>query len=247
MNKIVILAAGKGTRMGGDIPKVLVPLNGRPMITYLLDSIISSGIDSSPIVVSSPDIIEETQKALADYSVTYAIQEKQLGTGDALAAACNHFPVGATSIITFYGDHPLIRPTTMVDLMRLHEHMPSPVTIMTVEARDFNEWPNFLHWGRIVRDEKNNITRIVEYKDATEQERSITEVNPAIYCFDRTWLCENIKQLSNNNAQGEYYLTDLIDRAFSQGHLINGTQMTPQEAIGVNTPDELSIAEKMVS
>ena len=243
MNKIVILAAGKGTRMGGGVPKVLVPLKGKPMIIHLLDSIKSSGVDSQPIVVSSPSIIDQTKKALDGYDVIYALQGQQLGTGHALASACDVIPHEATSIITLYGDHPLIRPSTVIDLIRRHDNAESPVTLMTVEAGSFDTWPNFMRWGRIIR-EKNRIKGIVEYKDANEEQRLITEVNPAIYAFDKKWVCDNLSFIKANNAQGEYYLTDMVKIAFDQGHEISSTLMSPEESIGVNTPDELAIAEK---
>jgi bifunctional UDP-N-acetylglucosamine pyrophosphorylase / glucosamine-1-phosphate N-acetyltransferase len=118
------------------------------------------------------------------------------------------------------------------------------VTMMTVDLPHFKNWHKvFTHWGRILRGSDKKIAGIREYKDASKEERLIKEVNPAQFCFDSQWLWENINKIKDNNSQGEYYLTDLIEMAFEQGQPIATMCVAPEEAIGINTPEELEIAE----
>lgn len=241
--QIIVLAAGLGKRMHAEVPKVLVPIKGRPMIEYLIRSIISSGVCKKPIVVVSPDNNYIIKQALKDYDCQYAIQDKQLGTGHALACTKKLIDKETKRIISFYGDHPFVKADTIKKLASCPQGI---VTIMTTVISDFNDWrANFYHWGRIIRND-NKIKEIVEFKDATEEEKKINEVNPGFYCFDNEWLWNNIDKLNNRNSQEEYYLTDLIKIAFDQGAEINSCQIDPREAVGVNTKEELEIAEGLI-
>jgi len=244
MNKIVILAAGKGTRMDSELPKVLMPFNGRPMITYLLDSVRLSGIDSAPILVVSPDNISIIKNYLSEYECLYAFQDRQLGTGHAVKCT-EPFLQGADNVAVLYGDHPLIQKETLQHLIETHTSGNAQITLMTLKIDNFSDWRKiFLMWGRIVRH-NNKIQKIVEYKDATAEQREITEVNPSLYCFKKNWLFNNIKTLTNNNQSGEYYLTDMVKIACDQGCNIADIQISPEETIGVNTKEELMIAEQI--
>lgn len=242
--KIVILAAGQGKRMKSESPKVLVKLKGKPMLEYLVESVIMSGVDKKPIIVVSPDNQEKIKKALAKYDCQYAIQEKQLGTGHALSRAKSLIDESIDHVICFYGDHPFIRAKT---IERLAAGANGLLTIMTAKLENFEGWRQcFYHWGRIIRNEAGRIIASVEFKDATEEIRRITEVNPSMYCFQNQWLWENLKKIDNKNAQSEYYLTDVVKLAFKQGLKINSCEVDPKEAIGINSPEELKIAESMV-
>ena len=244
MQKIIVLAAGQGTRMNAELPKVLMPLAGKPMIEYLIQSIIKSGTDNHPIVVVSPDNQDVIKNALKNYNCQYAIQEKQLGTGHALICAKKLISKEASDIICFYGDHPFVRPETIKKLAKSHCGV---IIIATNIVSNFNGWKkNFYHWGRILRY-NGNIEAIIEFKDATDEVKNIKEVNPGFYCFNRKWLWGNIEKLSNNNVQEEYYLTDLINLAFGQEKKIDSILINSEEAIGINNKEELAVAEKMIA
>ena len=244
MTKIVILAAGKGVRMNSNLPKVLVPLSGRPIIEYLVRSIIEAKVDNQPILVVSPDNKEVIKKSLAAYNCEYAIQEEQLGTGHALACARGLFGPEVKNVISFYGDHPFVRSDTVKKLVASHKGV---ITMVTVRVDDFDDYRrNFYYWGRIIRGEDGEVKKIVEFKDATETEKKIKEVNPGFYCFDKDWVCANIDKLKNDNKQKEYYLTDLVGLAFAQGRKINTITIDPRQAVGINSPEELAIAESLI-
>jgi len=244
MNKIIILAAGKGTRMNSDLPKALVPLAGKPIVEHLLKAVKDSGVNIKPILVVSPDNKKIIKKALSEYGCEYAIQVEQLGTGHAVSVACDFIDEQTDNVVTFYGDHPFVKPETIKKLFEIHKGV---ITMMTAKVDDFNDWRhNFLHWGRIVRDEKNKIKAIVEFKDATAEQKKIKEINPSFFCFDGQWLKTNIKKLKNDNNSKEYYLTDMVKLAFSQGHKINDLIIDAREVMGINSAEELKLAEGLM-
>ncbi|HBK35074.1 hypothetical protein A2239_01295 [Candidatus Uhrbacteria bacterium RIFOXYA2_FULL_40_9] len=242
--RFVILAAGLGSRMGGDIPKALVLVGGKPILQHLLDSVKASGVDGIPLVV----VGHEAHYLCEAFggSCEYVVQEKQLGTGHAVMVtedACK----GADAIIVLYGDHPFISPETLKKLSDHHTEQGNIITMMTVKLPHFYDWfQMFRQWGRVMRDDQGKVIGIREYKDASEEERCIQEVNPALFCLDATWLWENIKTLKNENVQKEYYLTDLIAMAVDQGKKLSTLNIAPEEAIGINTPQEKEMAEEVL-
>jgi bifunctional UDP-N-acetylglucosamine pyrophosphorylase / glucosamine-1-phosphate N-acetyltransferase len=239
---IVILAAGQGTRMKSELPKVLVPIKGKPMIEYLVKSIIKSGVDKNPIIVVSKDNNLLIKRALRKYNCQYAIQDKQLGTGHALSCVKKLVDKNKGNLVCFNGDNPFISTKTVKNLADSHN---SVITMMTVNLENFKSWrQSFYHWGRIIRNE-DKIKAITEFKDATEVEREITEVNPGLYCFENKWLWKNINKLKNNNIQKEYYITDLVKAAFDQKQTIGSYSLDPKEALAINTKEELVRAEKI--
>lgn len=243
-NKIIILAAGKGKRMMSDLPKPLIPVNNRAMIKYLLDSIIASKIDSKPVVVVSPIGEEIMKESLKEYNLNYAIQTEALGTGHAVSVTENLISEDVKNVLVLYGDQPFISQKSMQKILDIHQ---SELSMLTVSLEDFNDWrQGFFHWGRILRGEKGEIREIVEFKDASEEQKKITELNPAIFCFNRNWLFDNIKNLKNNNNQKEYYLTDLVKIAFNQGVNIDSCPVAASEVLGINSPEELEIVEKII-
>lgn len=240
--QIIVLAAGKGKRMQTDLPKVLVQLKGKPLVKHLLESIERSGVCAKPVLVVGQKR-EMVMSELGD-NYHYAIQEEQLGTGHAVNCASGH-STEADQILVLYGDHPHVSADTIKNIVDDHAANQSIVTIATVEVPDFHEWrAGFFDFGRIVRDENDKIIKIVEKKDATENELAIKEVNPAYFCFNAKWLWEQLPTLKNQNAQGEYYLTDLIGLAQQQSHEINSIKIEPHEALGVNTPEQLALLEQ---
>ncbi len=241
MTQIIILAAGKGTRMNSDLPKVLISLNKRPMIDYLMEAVVNSSPSLKPIIVVSLENKELISQTLLSYDVYYAIQDKQLGTGHAVSCALSLVDTRAKNILVLYGDHPFVKDTSIKKFLNLK---PKAVTIMPTNLPDFENWHhNFYAWGRIVRNDLGKVEAIVELKDASEEEKLITEVNPGFMCFNKKWLEENILKLQNNNKANEYYLTDLIKIAFNQSHEIETVNVSPKEAMGINSLEELKIAE----
>jgi bifunctional UDP-N-acetylglucosamine pyrophosphorylase/glucosamine-1-phosphate N-acetyltransferase len=213
---LVILAAGEGKRMQSTLPKVMIELKGRPLIDYVVSAVEKTGI--KPVaVVSARDTL--AQNYLGERA-GYVIQEKQLGTGHAVAQ---------TESSLENSDHTASQAT---------------ITLGAITVTDFNEWRSSLKdFGRIVRNNSGEIVKSVELKDATPDEASSNELNPCYYVFEAKWLWENLKKLTNDNSQGEYYLTDLIEMAVHEGKKISSVAIDPKEAIGINTQEGLAMAE----
>jgi bifunctional UDP-N-acetylglucosamine pyrophosphorylase / glucosamine-1-phosphate N-acetyltransferase len=240
--KVVILAAGKGTRMKAEVPKPLVKIAGKPMIGHLLDRVEEAGIDTRPVVVVSPDGLELFKAALGD-RVDYVLQTEQLGTGHALKSAreaCGQ----SDNVLVLYGDHPFIEARVMHKLTQLAKQHPSALVMLTAQVPNFDgDYAGFMRWGRVLRDAHGKVTALREYKDATEAERGIQELNPAIYVFPAPWVWESLDLITNQNASGEYYLTDLVERARSTNRSIVTEAVDALQVIGINTPEELQRAE----
>lgn len=237
---IIILAGGKGTRMQSEegLPKVLAPLYGQPLISHLLHSIESVRASMPPIIVVGyrGDLVKQTLGP----RYQYAYQEQQLGTGHAVMQARAIAQEAYEHVVILYGDQPHIPSETVNELIDTQLREKATISMMTVTVPDFNGWrTRFMHYGRIIRDERGDIIRIVEYKDATEEERAVRELNPGYYCFKAEWLWENLNKLQNRNVQGEYYLTDMLELAISSGEKVASFTGDPLSALGVNTKEEL--------
>ena len=243
--RVVVLAAGHGKRMNHELPKVLVPLNGRPMISYLLDSIKKSGLDARPVIVVSQDN-ESKVREVAGAQCDYVIQTERLGTGHAVKTTRAVLEGKADNIIVLYGDHPLVKPGTILKLAEMHAKNSGPLSMLTIQVPDFNEWRTPFHdFGRVIRNAQGAIIKIVEKKDASENELEIKEVNPSFFAFKTDWLWTNLDKLDNNNSQKEYYLTDLVRFAMDGGYPIATVNADPLESIGVNTPEHLELAQNL--
>jgi bifunctional UDP-N-acetylglucosamine pyrophosphorylase/glucosamine-1-phosphate N-acetyltransferase len=211
------------------------------MIHYLLDSIAKSNINSKPIIVVSPENHEQIQAALKEYKLRFVVQDRQLGTGHAVHSAKDESSAEKTLVL--YGDHPFLSAESINAFINVDVET---LNLLSVSLDDFSDWRKaFYHWGRLIRNENNNLEKIVEFKDASEKEKGVTEVNPAMFIFNSFWLWDNISNLDNNNKQQEYYLTDLVSLAFEQAGNIKTTQIDPQEAIGINSLEELEIAKQI--
>lgn len=238
------MAAGKGTRMGSQLPKVLVPLKGRPMLDYLLSSITEISPELKPIIVVSPENKKMIADALQKYDVEYAVQEQQLGTGHAVLSARDSIDHRATNIFVLNGDHPFYRPKTIKNFAGKHEGV---ISMITLPLPGFSDWHSiFSHWGRVVRDEEGHVMGIKEFKEASEAEQKILEVNPNCFCFNKDWFFSNIDKVGDNNKAHEFYLTDMVKIATDSGYKVKTFTIDPHEAIGINSPEELSIAESLV-
>lgn len=244
MIEVIILAAGKGTRMKDMLPKALIQVNKKPMISYGIETVQKAGL-GLPIIVVGENESHIREVLGSDHR--YIRQEEQLGTGHAVKTALSALKPETEHIIVLYCDHPLITPETLNNLFSTHTEKGSVLTMAVAEAHDFNEWRNALHsFGRIIRNEKGEIAGIVEKKDSTPEQLLITEVNPAYFCFDRTWLEQAINQITNENVQKEYYLTDLVKRAFKENKKIEHVMITAEEALGANTKEEITVIENLM-
>jgi bifunctional UDP-N-acetylglucosamine pyrophosphorylase/glucosamine-1-phosphate N-acetyltransferase len=243
----VVLAAGHGTRMKSDIPKMMHSLAGKPLVGHVVDAVVSSKCCAKPVVVVSADglLVREYLGSKVDY----VVQEQQLGTGHAVAQARTLLEHNAEHIVVLYGDMPFVQPQSIASLVERHEERGNSITLMTITVPHFNnEFSSFSSFSRIIRDEKTgHIVRDVQAKDCTREELEIHEVNPCYFCFNAQWLWNHIDKLDNNNAQEEYYLTDLLHMAIDSGEPISSISIEPQEARGVNTKEDLAIAVNTVA
>ncbi|KAB8126492.1 bifunctional UDP-N-acetylglucosamine diphosphorylase/glucosamine-1-phosphate N-acetyltransferase GlmU [Gracilibacillus oryzae] len=234
----VVLAAGKGTRMKSKLYKVLHPVLDKPMVQHVVDQLKPLQMTSITTIVGFG--AEEVQEQLGDSS-QYAIQEEQLGTGHAVLQAGKYLADQQGTTLVVCGDTPLLTAETLQSVVEYHEKEKAKVTILTAKAEDPTGY------GRIVRNSDNQVEKIVEQKDATDTEKLITEINTGTYCFDNQLLFEALKQVSNDNAQGEYYLPDVIQIAQEQQEKVAAFQTDKfNETIGVNDRVALSQAETLM-
>ena len=239
--QILILAAGKGTRMKSDLPKVLVPLKGKPMIGYVLESV-QKAFNKKPIAIIGHKA--ELLKSELKNSCFYVLQKEQLGTGHAVACAKNNCQK-AKHIMVLSGDQPFISPKTLRKLTEKHLKSKSKITFTTTKLSDFKDWKKvFSGFGRIMR-KNGKVIGIRENKDASEKEKRIKEVNAGCYIFEAKWLWKNLEKIKNNNAQKEYYLTDLFQIASKNKDKIETIKIKPHEALGANSKEELETLEKL--
>ncbi|MER2192492.1 MAG: bifunctional UDP-N-acetylglucosamine diphosphorylase/glucosamine-1-phosphate N-acetyltransferase GlmU [Solibacillus sp.] len=234
----VILAAGQGTRMKSKLYKVLHPVCGKPMVEHVIDHIETVNVDRIVTVVGhGADLVKETLGEKSEY----VLQAEQLGTAHAVQQA---EPIlgdleGTTLVVC--GDTPLIRPETMQALFAHHAEQGAKATILTAVAE------NPTGYGRILRDANGQVAQIVEQKDATAEQQMVTEINTGTYCFDNKALFAALKEVKNENAQGEYYLPDVIEIMQKQGEIVSAFVTDNfDETLGVNDRFALSQAEELM-
>lgn len=225
--------------MDSDKPKVLVELpDGRALIIPLLETLVELKLTTPPIIVVGYEA--GTVKNALGGGYTYALQKRQLGTAHAVQSAMPEVADSADDVLVLYGDMPLVTKEAIAQIHTSHEQADSPLTMATVKVDDFNGWREaFESYGRVLRNENGEVVAIREYKDASDSERSIKEVNPSYFCINKAWLAEALTEIENENAQGEYYLTDLVAVAKSNGHAINSVTIAPELALGANTKEQL--------
>ena len=233
----VVLAAGKGTRMKSDLPKVLCEANGRPLIDWVLDALEAAGVQQFLVVVGYE--ADRVKKALQDRDgVKFVLQDQQLGTGHAVKVCEDHLEGHDGPVLIVAGDSPMIQPESIRSLLDGFETEALDCLLGTL----LKDNPQGL--GRIVRDEAGRFEAIVEEKDATDEQRAITEVNMSTYLFRPEHLLWALGQLKNNNRQGEFYLTDCPAILLGAGRKVDALPvLKPCEALSVNTVDELAEVE----
>ncbi|AXC51388.1 bifunctional UDP-N-acetylglucosamine diphosphorylase/glucosamine-1-phosphate N-acetyltransferase GlmU [Bacillus spizizenii] len=234
----VVLAAGQGTRMKSKLYKVLHPVCGKPMVEHVVDEALKLSLSKLVTIVGHG--AEEVKKQLGDKS-EYALQAEQLGTAHAVKQAQPFLADEKGVTIVICGDTPLLTAETMEQMLKEHTQREAKATILTAVAEDPTGY------GRIIRSENGAVQKIVEHKDASEEERLVTEINTGTYCFDNETLFRAIDQVSNDNAQGEYYLPDVIEILKNEGETVAAYQTGNfQETLGVNDRVALSQAEQFM-
>lgn len=229
--------------MGQETSKVLVELLDKPLIFYILETLKINFSGVKPIIVVGYKHTTVMDALGKDY--LYALQSEQLGTAHAVWSAEPHLNLDNTLVL--YGDMPFIRAESLKRLISHHNKVNAHVSLFTTQVPHFSGMnETFSGFGRIIRDNLGNIIKITEYKDASAEERQITEVNPSIYIFKTKWLVDNMHKIQNNNAKKEYYLTDIIEIAMAQNHPINSLPIKSIEVFGVNTPEHLEQAERIL-
>jgi len=231
----IVLAAGMGTRMKSGLVKVMHPLAGPPMIAWPVAAAFDSGVERCVLVVG------HQQEKLRDFfagrdDVSFAEQTEQLGTGHAVRCAMPGLDPAAGTVLILCGDTPLLTAQSLRGMLQAHRESGACVTVMTATLSD----P--FGYGRIVKGDRGGITAITEEKDASPQERLLSEVNAGVYCVERAFLEEAVARLGNDNAQGEYYLTDVVRQAAAKGlQCLSYPVADRREIIGVN--DRVQLAE----
>lgn len=237
--KILILAAGKGTRMKSDLAKVLHKVSGKPMIIHVLNMLKEVNPDEIYMIVGHQ--AEKVKEATKQYKVIYVEQKEQLGTGHAVMVVREHLKNMDGLTIVTCGDVPLLRAKTLNELRKIHCQENFSATIITTKLED----PK--HYGRIIRNSNGLVEKIVEYKDASDAERAVNEINSGIYCFNTAELFTALNKVSNNNNQKEYYLTDVIGILHDGNKKIGAYCIDNfQEIHGVNDTNDLALAEKFL-
>ncbi len=237
---VVILAAGKGTRMQSDQAKVLHPVQSQPMLRHVLDTVAILKPARQVVVVGFD--AEAVKAACKGYDAEFALQDQQHGTGHAVQQAQTVLADFKGEVLILCGDMPLMKSSTLLALVEQHQETGAACTLLvlkTEEPRDF---------GRVVHDPEGRVERIVEHRDATEEEKTIDEYNAGVYCFDKDILFKALGALDTNNAQAEYYLTDTIGRIHQEGLLIQSLQTHDAlEVFGINSPEDLKRAETIMA
>lgn len=232
----VVLAAGKGTRMGSDLPKVLHPAAGAPMVRHVVAALRAVGAAPISLVVGhGADLVREAFAGETD--LRFALQREQLGTGHAVQ--CGLEPLAdlprESDLLVLCGDGPLVRGATLATLLSTHRASGAAATLATSRVAD----P--AGYGRIVRDESGGFRAIVEDRDASEAVRSIDEINPSVYAFRLGPLLETLPRLGRDNAKGEIYITDVFGLLVSRGERVAVIDAVPaEEVLSVNTPAQLA-------
>ena len=230
----IILAAGKGTRMKSDLVKVLHPLLGLPMLSYPIELSLK-GIKAEKTIVIVGHQADRIQERFKNLPIEFALQEKQLGTGHAVLQAIPFLQSFRGTVLILCGDVPLVKMETLHSFIETYRENESTLAVLTAVLE------NPFGYGRILRNPEGWLEKIVEEKDASEEERTIREINTGIYCVKAPFLKEGLKEVGKENAQGEYYLTDLVGIAREKGlrcsaHIVSD----PMEVMGINTRIDLS-------
>ena len=235
---VVILAAGKGTRMKSSLPKVLHTLGNRPLLTYPVEAAQKLGADRIVVIVGhKAELVKEAFKDVPNLG--FALQEPQLGTGHAVICAQDDLMDHKGDVLILCGDVPGISQVTLLNLIEKHRSQNYELTVLGMEPSD----P--AHYGRLVTAANGELTRIVEYRDANPEQRKIRQVNAGIYLARTQTMLKHLPLLKTENDQNEYYLTDLVEIMHKRGMKVGYSLCSdPTEVAGINSVEELKALEK---
>jgi bifunctional UDP-N-acetylglucosamine pyrophosphorylase/glucosamine-1-phosphate N-acetyltransferase len=233
----VILAAGQGTRMKSDLPKVLHPIAGRPMASYVIDAAVALGEDRPTLVVGYG--ADQVRAAIGD-RVGYVEQAEQRGTGHAVMQTRAALEGRCQRVLVLYGDTPFISAETLRAMLDAHAQTGATITLLTFRP------PDPARYGRIVRDEAGRVVNIVEYKEARPEHLAIREVNSGILCLEAGWLWSHLDRLQPQHGHGEYYLTDLVALAAGEAQTIATREAAAEEVAGIDDRARLAWAERLM-
>lgn len=242
-SRAIILAGGKGTRMRSRLQKVLHPFRGRPMIFSALDAAAASCDVTTVVVGHDADAV----RAVLPPYVEIVVQAEQHGTGHAVLCAMTHTShAGEDSIVVLPGDHPFISTATTRQLISVRRKLDASVVFATLRLTSFGgRSAQFEGCGRVLRDGKGEVAGIVEFRDASPEQKAVKEVNVSYYCFDGDWLLENIAMVGTENVTGELYLTDLVAHAVRKGDRVATIPLRDaREGMGVNSKEHLAALER---
>lgn len=235
----VILAAGLGKRMGSDLPKVVLPFHGRPMIQWVVESARAAGIGQVIAVIGHKG--EMVMDALAGANVEFVWQHELLGTAHAVLQARSYLTAQRAPVLVLLGDVPAIRPRTIRAILEEHTSRNAAATVLTAVVEDPTGY------GRILRTDNGRVRGIVEERDADAKIKSIKEINTGVMCFHPQHLLDSLGVIGKDNSQGEYYLTDAIKILVDNGLLVNASTVgESKEASGVNSMEQLSELEHVM-
>lgn len=237
---VIILAAGLGKRMKSNRAKVLHEVLGKPMVVYVVEAAIP--IAGKAVVVVVGNQAEAVRRVVACRAeVMFALQDRQLGTGHAVKCALPHLPSMCEDVMVLCGDVPLITTTTLKGLAAEHIQGKRDITLLSVDL----EHPH--GYGRILLSPGGHVSGIVEEADANQEQKAISTINSGIYCIRRSFLEEALPRLTNLNAQGEYYLTDIVRIGYESGRNVGvAWALNPNEILGVNTSQDLARVEQIL-
>lgn len=234
----LILAAGEGKRMKSGYSKLVHKACGKAMIEWVCSAAENAGVSETVVIVGHK--AEQVKECMGD-RVKYVMQEKQLGTGHAVMQAEEYIRNTSGYVLVLYGDTPLVTSETIAETIKFHKESGSTATVITAEL------PDPSGYGRILRDDKGGISRIVEHRDATEQERAVREINSGMYLFSAKDLLGALKEITNDNDQGEYYLTDTISILIRKGSKVSAYKISDaDEVMGVNDRVQLHQAAEVL-
>lgn len=237
---VVILAAGMGKRMKSDLPKVLHELQGRSLIHWVVEA--AKELRPARIVVITGHGGEKVMESLKDEEVSFAEQKEQLGTAHAVMQASQQLDGFEGDVMVLSGDVPMIKARTLEQLANVHREKKCAVAFLSTEP----EGPS--GYGRVIRGPDGEISAIIEERDATPDQKEIREINGGVYIFDKKFLFNTLPQVSANNAQKEYYLTDIVKIALNKGQKVSALKLDdPSEISGINSREELEKLETMIT
>ncbi|MBV9159833.1 MAG: NTP transferase domain-containing protein [Candidatus Kaiserbacteria bacterium] len=232
----IILAAGKGTRLRATSPKALFHFMGKPLIQWVIDAVKSSRVTKEPIIVVGHQ--SDAVRAELGPSYTYIEQIDISGTASAVKVCLPSLSTDDVALV-LYSDQPLVQASSIERIEQAQSANPDALVMGAVRVPNYDGWfEPFSKYGRIIRNGQGAVKDIVEFKDATEAELKILEVNPSVFCVDVKWLATAIERIIPSAVTNEYYLTDIVKLAAADGKRIITVDLTPAETVGINSPED---------